>query len=367
MIATIRTKQRITAGMVASMLPVRDPAMHKGRAGRVLVAAGSPGMAGAAVLSVGAALRSGAGLVSVGADESLWPILQTREPCAVCVGRPEIRTELKTEGDLADVNRALAETPDAPDAPETRSSYFDGYDAVAIGPGLGTGVDAEYLIARAFADYGGSLILDADALNILARGRQEETTDAASVQNTGTTSSCPPMNRSPLSRLLPLLSGSPDSLPRAVITPHPGEAARLLGVSVADIQSDRPGAAARLADEYGAVAVLKGHASIVAVPPHGDDVYGSAMELFENTTGNPGMATGGSGDALTGVIASFAAQGMNSRAAAIAGVFIHGLAGDLASGERGEYGLIATDIVDALPAAIMRVCGNGRRSQSFSR
>jgi NAD(P)H-hydrate epimerase len=288
-------------------------------------------MAGAAVLAAGAALRGGAGLVYVSADETLWPILQTREPCAVCVGRPEI----ETDGNSAGIARASA------GASGMKSSYFDGYNAVAIGPGLGTGVDAEYLVARAFADYGGPLILDADALNIIAH--------------------------SPLSRLLPLLSRSSGAFPRAVITPHPGEAARLLGVSASDIQADRPGVAARLADEYGVVVVLKGRASIIAIPPHGDNVYGSDMEIFENTTGNPGMATGGSGDALTGVIAAFAAQGMTLRDAAIAGVFVHGLAGDLASAERGEYGFIATDIVEALPAAIVRAAGNGHRSQPLPR
>ncbi|MDR1292041.1 MAG: NAD(P)H-hydrate dehydratase [Clostridiales Family XIII bacterium] len=314
--------QGITAKQVAGLLPARDPSLHKGGAGRVLIAAGSPGMAGAAVLAAGAALRGGAGLVYVGADEALWPIIQASEPCAVCVGRPGI----KTGGEAASATQA------PPEAPEARDPYFGAYDAVAIGPGLGTGPDAEYVVARAFADYGGPLILDADALNIIVGGGHAD--------------------RSLLSRLLPLLPGSIGGLPRAVITPHPGEAARLLGVSASDIQSDRPGAAERLAEKYGVVAVLKGRATLVAVPRRKD---GPGRELFENTTGNPGMATGGSGDALTGLIASFAAQGMNLRDAAIAGVFIHGLAGDLASDERGEYGLIAADIVDALPAAIMRV------------
>jgi NAD(P)H-hydrate epimerase len=350
MIATIGKKRRITAEMAAALLPARDPATHKGQAGRVLVIAGSPGMAGAATLVAGAVLRSGAGLVYVSADESLWPVIQTCEPCAVCVGRPKI----KTAGESADAMRALVNSPDA------RDLYFSGYDAVAVGPGLGTGVDAEYPLACALAGYGGPLILDADALNVMARREKDESDGAMGAIREGIRSDGFYADKG--RPFLPgILSRTPDTLPRAVITPHPGEAARLLGVSVADIQSDRLNAAVRLANKYDAITVLKGHATLVAVPAHGDDVYGSSMEIFENTTGNPGMATGGSGDALTGVIASFAAQGMNSREAAIAGVFIHGLAGDLASNERGEYGLIATDIIHALPDAIMRAGETGRK------
>jgi NAD(P)H-hydrate epimerase len=258
--------------------------MHKGSAGRVLVVAGSSGMAGAAVLAAGAALRGGAGLVYVSADEALWPVIQTHEPCAICVGR---RASCESTG---------------------------GYDAVAIGPGLGTDGDAAKLVDGVLRNRAGALVVDADALNIIASGRAQAD-----------------------------LSGA-----QAVITPHPGEAARLLGVSAADIQADRRTAAARLAKEYGAAAVLKGKGSLVATP---------SSDMFENTTGNPGMATGGAGDVLTGLIAAFAARGMSAADAATAGVFIHGLAGDIAADEKGEYGLIATDIVNTLPAAIKRVSG----------
>jgi NAD(P)H-hydrate epimerase len=249
-------------------------------------------MAGAAALTAGAALRCGAGLVYVSADEELWPVIQTREPCAVCVGRPP---------------------------------GLGGYDALAAGPGLGTGPASETLIGLVLREYRGPLILDADALNIIA----------------GSGGAMKPIRA--------------ETAPReTVITPHPGEAARLLGVTAADIQADRRGAASELAKRYGAVAVLKGHGTLVAAPPPTDGARQSS-EIFENTTGNPGMATAGSGDALTGVIAAFTAQGMSALDAAVAGVFIHGLAGDLAAAARGEYGLIATDITNALPDAILRV------------
>jgi NAD(P)H-hydrate epimerase len=244
-------------------------------------------MAGAAALTAGAALRCGAGLVYVSADEELWSVIQTREPCAVCVGRPP---------------------------------GLGGYDALAAGPGLGTGPASQTLIGLVLRGYRGPLILDADALNIIA-GR----------------------------------SGAEKPIrAETVITPHPGEAARLLGVTAADIQADRRGAASELAKRYGAVAVLKGHGTLVAAPPPADGA-GQSSEIFENTTGNPGMATAGSGDTLTGVITAFAAQGMSALDAAVAGVFIHGLAGDLAAAARGEYGLIATDIMNALPDAILLV------------
>jgi NAD(P)H-hydrate epimerase len=211
-----------------------------------------------------------------------------------------------------------------------------GMDALAVGPGLGTGAGAKALVAHILRTYRGPLVLDADALNIIAADGEYRRDFAADT----------------------------------IITPHPGEAARLLGCGAADVQADRRGAVAALAEKYGAVAVLKGRGTLVAAPapvasPPDAPLAGSlpdasrpspssAIKLYENTTGNPGMATAGSGDVLTGVIASFMAQGMSATDAAMAGVFIHGLAGDIAVGERGEHGLIATDIMATLPIAILR-------------
>ncbi|MDR1796581.1 MAG: NAD(P)H-hydrate dehydratase [Clostridiales Family XIII bacterium] len=277
----------ITAKEVKALLGAhrRRSDAHKGDFGRVLIVAGSPGMAGAAVLCARAALRAGSGLVTVSIDEALWPIVQTAVPEAMCTGRG-------SGLDLA------------------------AYDAAAVGPGLGTGEAARALVARVLATCGGKpLVLDADALNILAASDE-----------------------------VPLPGAG------AVLTPHPGEAARLLAGAggpdgpwrtAADVQKDRLGALAALQGKYGAATVvLKGAGTLVASEASGT----AAPEARVNTTGNPGMATGGSGDVLTGVIASLLGQGFAPGEAAAAGVYLHGLAGDLAAAELGEAGVTAGDI-----------------------
>ena len=138
---------------------------------------------------------------------------------------------------------------------------------------------------------------------------------------------------------------------KLIITPHPGEAARLLNRKTVEINQDRLQSAMELANITGAVTVLKGAGSVVATPKG---------ETYINTTGNPGMATGGSGDVLTGVIAALSGQGLNPEAATIAGVFLHGLAGDLAADRMGEYGLIASDIADMAAIAIKSIQGDTR-------
>jgi NAD(P)H-hydrate epimerase len=224
---------------------------------------------------------------------------------------------------------------------------YDNYDAVAVGPGLGTSDIAAALVAGVLAEYAGPLLLDADALNIVAScGGEDACRDGIP--------GCAAARR-------PRKDGSCVNacIPRRIVTPHPGEAARLLGTDTASVQADRAGAAAELARRYGAVAVLKGHRTLVAAPmparDHGAAPVPAEIAITENTTGNPGMATGGSGDALTGLILAFCAQGMPAADAARAGVYIHGLAGDLAAAEKGEYGMIASDIVSFLPNAILKV------------
>jgi len=243
---------------------------NKGDFGRVLVVAGSRGMAGAAILCAKGALRAGAGLVTISLPNELFPVVQCALPEAICVSR-----------DLS-------------------ADFLNKFDSVAIGPGLGSSHDTWEIVMHILENYGGKIVLDADALNIIAGTNTSFDADT-------------------------------------IITPHPGEAARLLGTTPAIIQSRREASAAVLAEKFGCTVVLKGNGTLIAstIPK---------LSLFISKTGNPGMATGGSGDVLTGVIASFLAQGMDTQTAACSAVYIHGFAGDLMIKEYGEYGLIAGDL-----------------------
>ena len=256
---------------------------NKGDFGRLLVVAGSPGMTGAAILCAKGALRAGAGLVTVSVPDELAPIIQTAVPEAICVSRA------LTAEDLA------------------------GYDSIVIGPGLGVSQETWDIITYILENYGGKLVLDADALNVIAGSNITLDTDT-------------------------------------VITPHPGEAARLLGTDVSIVQSRREASAAFLAEKFGCTVVLKGSGSLIATTNPG-------LKLWISNTGNPGMATGGSGDVLAGVIAAFLGQGMDSQTAACAGVYIHGFAGDLMVKEYGEAGLIAGDLPLGVARTLKYIAG----------
>lgn len=194
----------------------------------------------------------------------------------------------------------------------SRERSLDGlmqYNAIAIGPGLGDDKQNGILIKEILENFDKPIVIDADGLNLLSN-------DLVVMKN---------------------------SKAKIIITPHPGEAANLLHVKASDINKDRLGSAVELATATGAVTVLKGARSIVATPEG---------KTYINITGNPGMATGGSGDVLTGVITALLGQGLDCDAAAAVGVYIHGLAGDIKAVQIGEYGLIASDIADMLPLAI---------------
>ena len=244
-------------------------------------------MAGAAVLCARGALRTGAGLVQVSVPQELYPVIHTGVMEATCVSRRTGDWDLKS------------------------------YQAVAIGPGLGVKNENQQLIETVLTRYQGTVVLDADALNHLAENE-----------------------------VLMALAGAPAG--RLILTPHPGEAARLLGCSTRDIAEDRMGSARALAKKLNAVTVLKGAGTVVSTP---------SGETYINTTGNPGMATGGSGDVLTGAIAALAGQGRGPLEAANCGVYLHGLAGDLAAQHWGEYGLMASDMADGLALAIKENIG----------
>jgi NAD(P)H-hydrate epimerase len=265
---------------------------HKGRFGTVLVVAGSRGMAGAAALCGAAALRSGAGLVRIATAAEVQPVVAGFEPSAMTY--PLACT---AEGQI-----------DFPTARPVLQRLLAPATVVAVGPGLGQSEEIRGLLRFLLAETEKPLVIDADGLNALV-GQTE------------------------------LLAGVARPV---ILSPHPGEFARLTGTGVAEVQADRLGQAAKLAAAAPAlVVVLKGAGTIVT----------DGRRWFENTTGNPGMATGGTGDVLTGVIAALLAQGLPAFEAAQLGVFIHGLAGDIARDDHGEIGMIAGDLVDALPDA----------------
>jgi len=271
----------------------RHPDTHKGTYGHVLLAAGGPGRAGAAILAARAAVRTGAGLVTVAVPA---PIRETVDGGSL---------ESMTLGLPADRDGELAAT-----AAEPLLAALAGKSALGLGPGLGTREGAVAVIRRLARQCPLPLVLDADGLNAFA-GRLGELAE----------------------RTAP-----------TVLTPHPGEMGRLLGIPTAEVQADRPEAARRAARQAGATVVLKGHLSLIAVPDG---------PVWINPTGNPGMATGGSGDVLTGMIAALAARGLGAEVAATVGVYLHGLAGDRAARRRGETALAATDLLEALPEVLV--------------
>jgi NAD(P)H-hydrate epimerase len=285
------TLERIEA--IPQLAP-RPRDSHKGRFGTVLVVAGSRGMAGAAALCGAAALRSGAGLVRIATAAEVQPVVAGFEPSYMTYP-------------LACTAEGLIDFPNARPALQ---HLLAPATVVAVGPGLGQSEEIRGLLRFLLSETEKPLVIDADALNALV----------------GQTELLASMTRP------------------VIVTPHPGEFARLAGTSTAEVQADRLGQAARLAASSPAgalVVVLKGAGTI------GTD----GRRYFQNSTGNPGMATGGTGDVLTGVIAALLAQGLPAFQAAQLGAFVHGLAGDIARDHHGEIGMIAGDLVDALPDA----------------
>ena len=274
---------------LVSLLPERPERSNKATFGRVLCAAGSYCMSGAAYLCAKAAYRSGAGLVAILTPEENRVILQSTLPEAV-------------------VSVYSPHSPDEALIYETAKIA----SVIAAGPGIGKSEGAKKMLIALLKSSNKPMVLDADALNIIA--------------------------------LDPRLW---DLVPRgSVITPHPGEMSRLCGYSVDEVLADVSGICRGFAAAHGVVCVLKDHRTAVS-----DGTLPDAP-LYVNDTGNSGMATGGSGDVLTGIIAAMLAQGMPPFAAASLGVRLHGAAGDEAAKRLGEYSMMASDIIDAIPRVL---------------
>ncbi len=279
-------------------IPRRKKGAHKGDFGHVLIVAGSTGMTGAACLASTAALRAGAGLVTLAVPNSLLPLVATPMRCVMTLPCRE------THGGFF-----------AKDAAESLLHFAQKCDIVLIGPGIGREHETAAMARWLFTSVEKPLIVDADALNAIA--------DYPDVYE-----------KAPAGRT-------------TVLTPHPGEMARLCLCTANKVQKDRKHCAASFARSQPFTLVLKGHDTVVA---EGD-------KCWVNKTGNPGMATAGSGDVLSGVIAGLMAQGFSAFDAAQLGVHIHGLAGDIAVAEFGEISTTADDILACLPEAFMKYTG----------
>jgi len=281
----------ITAELARQLLPVVEPEGYKNSFGHVLVIAGSAGMSGAAYLASKAVLRSGAGLVTTCLPESLSSYFDMAFPEGLTAGLPETKQKALGMDSWAAIEEKL-----------TRK------DAVVFGPGLGRGTEIPYLLAELLNKSTCPVLIDADGLYALAQ-------DPGMIE----TAQVP-----------------------VILTPHPGEMARLLNISTEAVQADRAECARTAADRFKAIVVLKGAATITA-DPEGD--------LYINSTGNPALATAGTGDVLAGTIGGLLAQGLNPLAATVLGVYLHGLAGDMLSLEKGSRGILAGEVADMLPLA----------------
>jgi ADP-dependent NAD(P)H-hydrate dehydratase / NAD(P)H-hydrate epimerase len=262
---------------------------HKGDYGHLLVLAGSVGKTGAAAMACEAALRMGAGLVTLGIPRSLNPIMEVKLTEAMTEPLPETSKQTLSLKALGPILRLCEKKK-----------------AVILGPGLGTTKETQQLILKLVKTLDLPLILDADALTALATSPQT----------------------------------LPSKNPSLILTPHPGEMARLIGSTVKEVQNDRIGVSRSFSQGSNAFLVMKGYRTLIATP---------RKEIFINPTGNPGMATGGTGDVLTGMIGGLISQGEDILTALRVAVYLHGLAGDRVAREKGEKSLVATDLIEQIP------------------
>jgi len=286
----------LNADTIQPMLHSRDRVSHKGHFGHCLIIAGSTGKTGAAALSANSAVRTGSGLVTLAVAESIHRILEIKTTEVMTSPLPDSGSGHLTGSSFSAIEELLV-----------------GKDALAIGPGIGRHPETCALVQKLVETVELPLVIDADGLNALA----EEITA---------------LKRKKSKQL--------------VLTPHPGEMARLLGTSVPDVEANRISVAQDFARDYGVYLVLKGARTIIATPDGTASINGS---------GNPGMATGGMGDVLTGIIVSLLGQGYPVGEACRLGVFIHGYAADMVAEEKGEIGITATDVQEQLPYAFHRL------------
>ncbi|MBZ2176020.1 NAD(P)H-hydrate dehydratase [Schnuerera sp. xch1] len=288
-------KDIIIPKYIKRMLPKREKDSHKGTYGRVGIIAGSKGMTGAPYLSAMAALRSGSGLVYAIVPDAISNILSVKLTEAI----------IKPIGNNIDHFTM--------DSVKEILKAIEGMEALAIGPGMGTDEERIELVKEILLTFHKPVVIDADGINCISKDNPDVL----------------------LNRQEP-----------TIITPHPGEMSKLVKTRIEDIQKNRVEYSKYVSNRYKIITVLKGAGTIVS---------SEKGEVYVNTTGNAGMATAGSGDVLTGVIAGFLGQNIDPYKAAILGVYCHGLAGDLAEIDKGQYGMIARDILQNIPKSINKI------------
>jgi hydroxyethylthiazole kinase-like uncharacterized protein yjeF len=276
----------------------RERNSHKGDYGHCLILAGSTGKTGAASLAANSAVRTGSGLVTLAVPASLNPVMEAKTTEAMTLPLEDFGNGWLS-GDLS----------------VRVESSIEGKDSVAVGPGIGRNPDTALLVRRLVESVEIPMVVDADGLNAVSED---------------------------VSVLLRKKSGD------VILTPHPGEMSRLSGVSIVDIETDRIAAATRFAEKFGVYLILKGARTVIVAPDGRVAINGS---------GNPGMASGGMGDVLTGIVVSLLGQRYPAFDACILGVFLHGLAADLVAEEKGETGISATDVQERLPWALKKLIG----------
>lgn len=278
-----------------NLIAKRNHNSHKGTYGRVAIIAGSRGMTGALFLSSQGALRTGSGLVYTIIPESLETVMSIKLTEAIIRPIKDKDTGHFLKDSIEPIIKEVKEM-----------------DCIALGPGIGVDKDRIQLVSEIIRDTKVPMGVDADGINCIAENIE--------ILNQG---------KGPI-----------------IITPHPGEMARLLNKDIQEIEKNRQYYSQYISEKYNIIVVLKGNKTIVTSPEG---------QTYINKTGNPGMATAGSGDVLTGIIASLLGQRLDPFDAAKLGVYLHGLAGDITRDRLGEYGMIASDIIEAIPYAIMRV------------
>ncbi|UCE53767.1 MAG: NAD(P)H-hydrate dehydratase [Desulfobacterales bacterium] len=287
----------LTPNQVQTYFHPRPPDVHKGRTGHLLIVAGSPGKTGAAAMTAISAMRTGAGLVTLAIPKSLNPVLESQVLEAMTEPLPELQDGALGESAFDPIMNLISQKK-----------------CLALGPGLGQAEDTRHLVCRIIKESPIPMVVDADGLNNLAG------------------------NTAILKKLkVPI-----------ILTPHPGEMARLMDTTVGNVQSDRINCSRDFAVNFNAHVVLKGARTVVANP---------AGNAYINPTGNSGMASGGMGDVLTGIIASLITQGFTAEAAAHAGVYLHGAAADTLAESIGPFGFLASDVMNAIPGEIKKLTG----------